>query len=114
MKKGYTVKQVVKMGERVQSLLDVEYGSDGELFSFPLALLTAIGMIMAAGYFKEQCQSVVPLIAGASSTLLGVNGFAQIFTAGSQIDKLRDRINGIYDEMGPEFENEVKAIVRSR
>lgn len=106
--KRYTVKEVVRLENKVQQLTDIKNQRLDELYSFPLSILTAIGVVLTMGYFKEGMETTLPLILGSSSILFGGSSLTYLFSASQIRGKLREKLNKIYDIMGEDFKTDVK------
>lgn len=106
--KRYTVKEVVRLENKVEQLTDIKDQRLDELYSFPLSILTAIGVVLTMGYFKEGMETTLPLILGSSSVLFGGSSLTYLFSASQIRGKLREKLNKIYDIMGEDFKTDVK------
>lgn len=104
--KRYEVKQVIKMEDRIQNLREISY--DTELYFYPLALLFAIGLACVGGPVKEGVNELVPLVFGSVVTLGSGSALAYLFSAEKLGDKLRAKLNKIYDFMGDDFKEKVQ------
>lgn len=107
--KRYTVKQVVKLENQTEQLTNIRKQRLDRLYSLPLSILTAMGVVLTMGYFKEGMQTTLPLILGASATLSGGTSLAYLFSAKQIRGKLREKLNKIYEIMGEDFKADVKA-----
>ena len=105
MKKRYTVKEVIRMDKKMDRL-DVAAYNVGTLF-FPYTLLTAMGGIMTVASLQGST-SLIPLIIGGAFSLLGGAKLFRLFTAQIRSDRLYEKLENIYEIMGPEFKQQVK------
>lgn len=106
--KRYTVKQVVRLENQIEQLTNIREQRLDRLYSLPLSMLTAMGIIFTMGYFKEGMETTLPLILGSAATLSGGTSLAYLFSTKQIRGKLREKINKIYDIMGEDFKKDVK------
>ena len=106
--KRYTVKEVVRLENQSEQLTNIRKQRLDRLYSLPLSMLTAMGVILTMGYSKEGMVTTLPFILGATATLSGGTSLAYLFSAKQIKGKLREKLSKIYDTMGKEFEKEVK------
>ena len=104
--KRYTVKQVIKMEDRLKKLSQLGYSGDAEFYFMPLMLLTTVGGCYILG--ASESTQLIPLIIGAATTIFGAGNLAHLFSAGLRSDFLYDKINKIYDIMGDDFKKQVE------
>ena len=104
--KRYTVKQVIKMEDRLKKLSQLDYSGDAEFYFMPLMLLTSVGACYIMG--AAESAQIVPLIIGSATTIFGAGSLAHLFSAGLRSDFLYDKIIQIYDIMGDDFKKQVE------
>ena len=108
MEKRYTVKEVIKMEDKMRYLAKV--GDDAERYDyyyFPLMLLFSMGLMLSMGYGREYT-SILPLLFGSFSALSGIGPLGYLMAAAGRSDRLYDKVTEIYENMGPEFKEQVK------
>lgn len=104
MKKSYTVKEVVKLEDKLDYL---NFAQDALRDTyFPYTLATCIGMAIGGAGIKES--AILALVMGGALTLLGATKLGSMMSAESRSERLRDRLDDIYKLMGPEFEKKVE------
>ncbi|MBO5096277.1 MAG: hypothetical protein J6B98_05335 [Bacilli bacterium] len=106
--KRYTVKEVVRLENQTEQLTNIRKQRLDRLYSLPLSMLTAMGVVLTMGAFKEGMVTTLPLILGATATLSGGTSLAYLFSAKQIRGKLREKLNKIYDIMGEDFKKDVK------
>ena len=106
--KRYTVEQIVKLENQTEFLRSIQKQKLDKLYSWPLVVLTVMGMIFTGEYFAAEQRSILQLIIGASTILTSGTGLACLLSVDQIRGKLREKLNKIYDVMGEDFEKNVE------
>lgn len=106
--KRYTVKEVIKMEDRMRYLNEIEHSRLDEEFLMPLAILGSLGLVFLSPAANSQGSQLIPLILGSATTLFGFGTLAHFVSAGMRSDKLYDKIEKIYEVMGDDFKQKVE------
>lgn len=106
--KRYTVKQVIKMEDKMRWLNEIDSKRVGEDYFMPLVLLGSIGLVYLSPTNYSQGAQLIPIVLGSAATLFGYGSLAHFFSAGNRSDKLYDKIEKIYDVMGADFKQKVE------
>ena len=112
MKKSYTVKEVIKMHDKRANLSEQVLAYDRNHF-IPFMALFLCGVAAMVGPVKVDA-SLYSLIAGGAMSLLGGTKVLSMMTAETRRDWLDDKIDEVYEIMGPEFEEQVQEARKTR
>jgi len=108
--KKYTVKDVIKMEDKMKYFANLSSDRLDDEYSFPLMLLGSIGLAttMMPSILETQANPLIPIIIGSMATLYGYGSFAYYSSADMISTKLYHKIEKIYDIMGDDFKQKVE------
>ena len=66
-----------------------------------------MGLTLSMGYGREYT-SIIPLLFGSFSSLSGIGPLGYMMAASGRSDRLYDKVTQIYEQMGPEFKEQVE------
>jgi len=107
--KKYTVKDVIKMEDKRWQLYKIANNRDIDEFSMPLMMLGSFGLALSTTSSSiSQTNPLIPLILGAAVAIYGYGSVFSCFASDFVEKKLYDKIENIYEVMGPEFKQNVE------